>query len=85
MSLHSSKSQRTNVIATDRNTAAKGLTELVNNSPKGNINVIRLDVLDTASIQEAVAEVAKLLPGGLDVIISNAGVDSQPLVPFENL
>jgi NAD(P)-dependent dehydrogenase (short-subunit alcohol dehydrogenase family) len=74
------------VIATARNPGqAKGLTELVNSSPKGKIDVVRLDVDNEASIKEAVAEVSRLLPNGLDAFVSNAGVDVQPNIPFEKL
>jgi NAD(P)-dependent dehydrogenase (short-subunit alcohol dehydrogenase family) len=47
--------------------------------------LVKLDVLDPVSIKEAVTEVSKLLPNGLDVFVSNAGASLQPLVPFEKL
>lgn len=74
------------VIATARTPSeAQGLSQLVNSSPKGRINIVKLDVLDPASINAAVAEVSKILPEGLDAFVSNAGIDSQPKVNFENL
>jgi NADP-dependent 3-hydroxy acid dehydrogenase YdfG len=57
----------------------------VNSSPKGKIDVIQLDVDNSTSVKEAVAKVSKLLPSGLDTFISNAGVDLQSLVPFNEL
>jgi len=79
------KNPENHVIATARNTGSKGLTELVNSAPKGKIDLVKLDILDTISIKEAVAEVSKLLPNGLDVFVSNAGTSLQSSVPFEKL
>lgn len=79
------KNPENHVIATARKTTAEGLTELANRSLKGKLDIIKLDVLSAASLQEAVETVSKLLPNGLDIFISNAGADLQPLVPFEQL
>jgi NAD(P)-dependent dehydrogenase (short-subunit alcohol dehydrogenase family) len=79
------KNPENHVIATARSTAVKGLIELVNSSPKGKIDLVKLDVLDAVSIKEAVTEVSKLLPNGLDIFVSNAGASLQPLVPFEKV
>jgi len=57
----------------------------VNSSPKGKIDIVQLDVSDPASVTEAVATVSKLLPNGLDAFLSNAGVDLQPSIPFEQV
>jgi NAD(P)-dependent dehydrogenase (short-subunit alcohol dehydrogenase family) len=58
---------------------------LAASSPAGKLSLVQLDILDPSSIQAAVETVQKLLPGGLDVFLSNAGVDLQSLVPFEKL
>ncbi|WYZ38082.1 hypothetical protein EsH8_II_001588 [Colletotrichum jinshuiense] len=39
---------------------------------------VQLDIADPASIEKAATEVAKLLPNGLDTLVSNAGVNLQP-------
>lgn len=57
----------------------------MNSSPKGKIDIVQLDVSDPASVTEAVATVSKLLPNGLDAFLSNAGVDLQPSIPFEQV
>ncbi|KAJ4854926.1 short chain dehydrogenase domain-containing protein [Trichoderma breve] len=62
------------VIATARNTAAStGLQELKGKHRDGQLHLIDLDVTNIESIQRAAQETSRLLPGGLDNLISNAG------------
>jgi len=56
-----------NVAATMRNPDKE--TEL---TKRGNIKVLRLDVLDESSIKQAVGEVVQAF-GGIDVLFNNAG------------
>lgn len=74
------------VIATARNTAASiGLQELKGKHRDGQLYLIDLDVTNIESIQRAAQETSRLLPGGLDNLISNAGVNPNPLTSFEDM
>ncbi|KAK0761329.1 hypothetical protein N5P37_006278 [Trichoderma harzianum] len=74
------------VIATARNTAAStGLQELKGKHGDGQLHLIDLDVTNIESIQRAAQETSRLLPGGLDNLISNAGVNPNPLTSFEDI
>ncbi|KAL1862690.1 hypothetical protein VTK73DRAFT_6693 [Phialemonium thermophilum] len=62
------------VIATARNTAgSSGLQQLAKQYPSDRLVLLDLDVEKTESIRNAVEEVDKRLPDGLDNLISNAG------------
>lgn len=50
----------------------------------GRLHLIDLDVTKPESVHHAAEVASKLLPGGLDYLISNAGVNPQPLASFEN-
>ncbi|PVI00638.1 putative short-chain dehydrogenase [Periconia macrospinosa] len=75
------------VIATARDTAASsGLQELKTRNDNGRLILIDLDVSNAESVSKTVEEVAKVLPDGLDNLISNAGVStSGPLKTFDEL
>lgn len=74
------------VIATARNTAAStGLQELKSKHRDGQLHLIDLDVTNIESIQRSAQETNRLLPGGLDNLISNAGVNPNPLTSFEDM
>ena len=48
------------------------------------IAFVQLDIADPASIEKAAVDVAKLVPEGLDTLISNAGVNFQPKATLED-
>jgi NAD(P)-dependent dehydrogenase (short-subunit alcohol dehydrogenase family) len=74
------------VIATARDTAGSlGLQELKAKHLDGRLHLLDMDVTKPNSIHAAGEAVSKLLPGGLDHLISNAGVSYDPLATFENL
>ena len=75
------------VIATARDTAAStGLQELKARDEDRRLLLVDLDVSNAESISKAVNEVAKILPEGLDNLISNAGVSaSGPLKTFDEM
>ncbi|KAL6694005.1 putative short-chain dehydrogenases/reductase [Trichoderma pleuroticola] len=74
------------VIATARNTATStGLQELKSKHRDGQLHLIDLDVTNIESIRRAVQETSRLLPGGLDNLVSNAGVNPSPLTSFEDI
>ncbi|KAH7121581.1 putative short-chain dehydrogenase [Dactylonectria macrodidyma] len=63
------------VVATARDTAgSSGLHELKANHRDDRLLLIDLDVSKQDSIRAAAEQTARLLPGGLDHLISNAGV-----------
>lgn len=57
----------------------------MNSSPAARIDLVQLDVTDPSSVTAAVSAVSKLLPNGLDALVSNAGADLQTMVPMEKL
>lgn len=74
------------VIATARNTTnAAALQALANESTGGRIILLDMDVTNLESIKYAARTVEKLLPEGLDHLISNAGISLQPLASFDEL
>ncbi|KAH8807820.1 putative short-chain dehydrogenase [Xylogone sp. PMI_703] len=75
------------VLATARDTArSRGLQELKAQHKDGRLILIDLDVTKVESIRNAAEQAAKVLPGGLDNLISNAGVsESGALKTFDEL
>ncbi|RFU78916.1 hypothetical protein TARUN_3312 [Trichoderma arundinaceum] len=74
------------VIATARNTAgAAGLQGLAAQYPRDRLVLLDLDVTKDNSIENLAAEIDTVLPDGLDNLISNAGLNPQPLASFEDL
>ncbi|PMD33102.1 putative short-chain dehydrogenases/reductase [Hyaloscypha variabilis F] len=74
------------VIASVRNpSSALELQDLLNKYPKERSAIVKLDIDSPESIKSAAAEVSNLLPEGLDVFVSNAGVNFQPTATFEEL
>ncbi|KAH9935667.1 uncharacterized protein B0H18DRAFT_1114383 [Fomitopsis serialis] len=73
------------VIAAVRNPESESIATLGNDHPKARFAVVQLDYSDYASIGKAAAEVAHLLPAGLDYLISNAGVSFQESASFESI
>ena len=74
------------VVATARNTAgSSGLQELKAKQPDDQLHLLDMDVTKPNSIHAAGEAAGKLLPGGLDYLISNAGVSYEPEATFENL
>ncbi|KAF8886617.1 hypothetical protein CPB84DRAFT_1749925 [Gymnopilus junonius] len=73
------------VIATARNLDVAGLKALASKYPKDRLQLLRLDVANTANVQEVVAQVSSLLPNGLDYLVNNAGVHPQPITKFEDI
>jgi NAD(P)-dependent dehydrogenase (short-subunit alcohol dehydrogenase family) len=74
------------VIASVRNPSkATELQTLLSKYPKERSTVVQLDIDSAESIKNAAAEVSKILPDGLDVFVSNAGVNFQPTAIFEEL
>ena len=74
-------------MATARDTAgSSGLQELKARNDDGRLILIDLDVTKAESIKSAAEQTAKVLPEGLDHLISNAGVSgSGPLKTFDEL
>ena len=64
------------VIATMRNLERKGPLEaaLAQSGAAHNVDIVQLDVTDTASIARGVAETLALTEGFLDAVVHNAGV-----------
>ncbi|KAL7904964.1 putative short-chain dehydrogenases/reductase [Trichoderma velutinum] len=81
------KNPENKVVATARNAAgSEELQALAQRFPEDNrLALIDLDITDIDSINRAVADVDLLLPGGLDNLISNAGVAYQPMTSFEEM
>lgn len=74
------------VIATARNTTdSSGLQELKSQTDSGRLFLIDLDVSKLESVRAAAAKTAQLLPGGLDNLVSNAGVSYNGMKTFEEL
>jgi len=73
------------VIAAVRNPEAGSIKKLGNDYPKVRFAVITLDYSDYASIAKAADEAAKVLPAGLDHLISNAAVSFQESASFETI
>jgi NAD(P)-dependent dehydrogenase (short-subunit alcohol dehydrogenase family) len=70
------------IFALARNPSdAKDLQKLVKQNK--NIHTLRLDATDEASIKAAAEEVSKLAPGGVDILINNAGIGGDD--PVNNL
>lgn len=74
------------VIATARSTTGSpGLQELKAKFNNDRLHLVDLDVSNAESITKAAGETAKLLPNGLDNLVSNAGVDLTGSSTFEEL
>ncbi|KAH9204931.1 hypothetical protein DL95DRAFT_417848 [Leptodontidium sp. 2 PMI_412] len=71
------------VIATARSSnSTPELSKLLTKHPEKSA-FVQLDIADPASIEKAAVDVAKLVPEGLDTLISNAGVNFQPKATLE--
>ncbi|KAH8660395.1 putative short-chain dehydrogenases/reductase [Xylariales sp. PMI_506] len=80
------KDKNNTVVATARNTAkSAGLQELKAKDKDGQLFLVDLDVSKVDSIRAAAEEVSKLLPEGLDTLVSNAGVSYNALTQFQEL
>jgi NAD(P)-dependent dehydrogenase (short-subunit alcohol dehydrogenase family) len=74
------------VIATARDTEnAIGLQALLKSHTGGRLVLHDMDVINPLSISNAALAAEKLLPNGLDHLISNAGISLQPLASFDDL
>ncbi|KAF7556989.1 hypothetical protein G7Z17_g1069 [Cylindrodendrum hubeiense] len=74
------------VVATARNTAGSaGLKELKAQDKDGRLLLVDLDVSKQESIRAAAEKTAQLLPGGLDHLVSSAGVSSTGVQTFEEV
>lgn len=74
------------MVATARNTeGSSGLQDLKAQDQDGRLLLVDLDVTKPESITAAAKKTAELLPGGLDNLISNAGVSENALKSFEEL
>jgi NAD(P)-dependent dehydrogenase (short-subunit alcohol dehydrogenase family) len=73
------------VIATARNTASNGLKELKSKHDDSQLALIDLDLSKQETIHAAAEKAAKLLPNGLDYLISNAGVGLTGLSSFDDM
>lgn len=74
------------VIATARNTAgSSGLQDLKANTGDGHMYLLDLDVTKPESVHAAAEAATKLLPDGLDHLISNAGISYDALTTFDDL
>jgi NAD(P)-dependent dehydrogenase (short-subunit alcohol dehydrogenase family) len=80
------KSKDSIVIATARDTAkSSGLQELKSQDKSGQLVLIDLDVSKPESIHAAAEKTMQISPGGLDHLISNAGVAYTGMKTFEEL
>jgi len=73
------------VIASARKIDSPELVKLSGEYPSDRLALVQLDVVDPESLAKAAAKAEELLPNGLDYLISNAGVNSQPDAIFLNL
>lgn len=74
------------VVATARKTASStGLQDLKAKVPKGSLFLVDLDVSNADSVNAAAEETSRLLPDGLDHLISNAGVAYNSMKSFEDM
>lgn len=74
------------MIATARNTAGSpGLQKLKELYPNKRLVLLDLDVESSQSIHAAAEVTAKMLPNGLDNLISNAGVNYNGLKTFDEM
>ncbi|TVY55525.1 putative oxidoreductase [Lachnellula cervina] len=80
------KKKESTVIATAINTAGSpGLQKLKKEHPDGRLILLNLDVMSADSIKATAEATNKLLPRGLDNLISNAGVNYNGLKTFDEL
>lgn len=68
-----------------RNPDSSSIKELQNAYPKDRFAVVTIDYSDYPSIKKAAEEAAKILPRGLDYLISNAGVSLQENSTFKDM
>ncbi|TFY62115.1 hypothetical protein EVJ58_g4078 [Rhodofomes roseus] len=73
------------VVAAVRNPAAESIKKLAGEYPSDQFAVVKIDYADYASIGKAAEDAAKILPNGLDYLISNAGVSLQDNPSFESI
>lgn len=73
------------VIATARDIAGAGKLNALQKEHQGRLHLVQMDVTNVDSITNAAKEVAKILPNGLDHLISSAGISTDPLSTFDNL
>ncbi|KAH9839322.1 uncharacterized protein C8Q71DRAFT_748949 [Rhodofomes roseus] len=73
------------VIAAVRNAESESIKKLASEYPKDRFAVVKLDYADYPSIGKAAEDAAKILPNGLDYLISNAGVSYQESASFESI
>jgi len=80
------KDKKNFVVASARNPGtAKHLQDLSSKFPKEQLALVQFDITDPESIKRGAAEASTLLPNGLDYLVNNAGVNYQPLTPFEDI
>jgi NAD(P)-dependent dehydrogenase (short-subunit alcohol dehydrogenase family) len=80
------KDKDNTVVATARSTAgSSGLQQLKAQDKDGRLILVDLDVSKPESIRAAAAKTTQLLPGGLDNLISNAGVNFTGMETFEEM
>ncbi|KAK7948586.1 uncharacterized protein PG986_009472 [Apiospora aurea] len=74
------------VIATARDpTKSAGLQELKKKHGGAQLHFVSLDVTKSDSVHDAAEATQKLLPDGLDYLISNAGVNYSPLKSLDEM
>lgn len=80
------KDKNSRVIATARDpTSSMGLQALEAKHSNGRLHLLQMDVSNQDSIEKAARAANKLLPGGLDYLISNAGKESDHFVSWETI
>ncbi|KAL4242293.1 NAD(P)-binding domain superfamily protein [Abortiporus biennis] len=81
------KNPQNQVLATGRNLdSAKGLQELRKQYPDvKRLALIALDISKPETIIKAAEETDKILPNGLDVLISNAGISRNPSATWDQI
>ncbi|KZT72159.1 NAD(P)-binding protein [Daedalea quercina L-15889] len=79
------KSPENFVVAAVRNLNSESIKELQSQYSQDRFAVIKIDYSDYSSIEKAAEEAAKILPNGLDYLISNAGISLQESASFETI
>lgn len=80
------KDKSNTVIATARDTTkSSGLQELHAQDKEDKLFLVDLDVSKLESVRAAAEKTAQLVPGGLDNLISNAGVSYNAWQTFDEM
>ena len=73
------------VIAAVRNTECGTLRALQGTYSKDRLAILKVDYSEYSTIEQAAEEAAKILPAGLDYLISNAATSLQVDATFDTM